>query len=125
MTRLTTERLTLRPHQLHDSQALERIHGQAEVARYLTDPPWDSVLAHRKVVDRLAKVSLSSPADRGLSRAKARSAATPADRGLSRAKARSAATPADRGLSRAKARSAATRVETNHTRAETEPRVDK
>ncbi len=62
MTRLTAERLTLRPHHLEDVEALERIYGQAEVARYLTDPPWDSVLAHSTVVGRLAKVSLGSPA---------------------------------------------------------------
>lgn len=55
---LTTARLTLRAHQPSDTDWLQRVYSQPEVARYLLDDPWTSEDAATKVAERLPRTDL-------------------------------------------------------------------
>lgn len=57
---LTTDRLTLRAHELNDAGWLHRIYSQPEVARYLLDEPWSEADATRHVSERLVKTDLDN-----------------------------------------------------------------
>ena len=56
---LQTERLTLRGHEPADRDSLLRFHGQANVARYLLDEPWDAEIAEQKLTKRLSNTDLN------------------------------------------------------------------
>lgn len=55
---LETERLKLRLHEHADAEALQRIYGRVDVARYLLDDPWSQLDASRHVSERIAKTGL-------------------------------------------------------------------
>lgn len=55
---LTTDRLTLRVHEIGDADWLHNIYSRPEVARYLLDEPWSEEDATRHVTTRLPKTDL-------------------------------------------------------------------